>query len=104
MNRTLLIALVALLVAPIPLSAQQSAGKKNESYFGTTFSVQKTDIRNGCSTTQTNDKGETEKKPLKVWVPGCLMPMFHGNKGLYPSVANLPPGNGLALGAVFKDT
>jgi hypothetical protein len=93
--------LLGLLAAAIPLAAQQSVGNKNESYFGTVFSIQRDDIQSGCKTTL----GATEeKKPLKVWVPGCLMPIFHGNKGLYPSFANLPPGNGLALGVVFKDT
>lgn len=104
MNRTFALTLFGALVASIPASAQQTTSQNHETYFGTVFSVQKTDISNGCKTTKLNDKGETETKPLKEWAPGCLMPMFHGNKGLYPSVANLPPGNGLALGAVFKDT
>ena len=107
MNRASRFALFGALVAAVPLAAQQTNGKGDESYFGTTFSIERTDIRSGCTTTETkivDGKEETEKKPLKVWVPGCLTPMFQGNKGLYPSVANLPPGNSLALGAVFKDT
>ena len=107
MNRASAFALLGALAASTSLAAQQTAGKAGESYFGTTFSVEKDDISAGCSTTQKiikDGKEQIEKKPLKVWVPGCLVPMVHGNKGLYPSVANLPPGNGLALGAVFKDT
>jgi len=94
------LALLGALVVARPLAAQQS-------YFATTFSIEKRDISEGCKTTETkivDDKEKTEKKPLKVWVPECLIPVFHGNKGIYPSFANLPPGNGLALGAVLKDT
>jgi hypothetical protein len=100
-NRACWLTLCGLMGTAIPQAAQQS-------YFATTLSIERKDISNGCKTTQTvidkNDKEVTETKPLKVLVPGCLMPMFHGNKGLYPSIANLPPGNGLALGAVFKDS
>ena len=107
MNRASAFVLFAALVATLPLTAQQTNGKGGENYFSTTFSIEGHDIRDGCKTTQTvikDGKEQTEKKPLKVWVPGCLVPAVHGNKGLYPSIANLPPGNSLALGAVFKDT
>jgi hypothetical protein len=107
MNRVSKFALLGALVAATPLVAQQTNDHGDESYFGTTFSIEGHDISEGCKTTQTvikNGKEQTEKKPLKVWVPGCLVPTVHGNKGLYPSIANLPPGNSLALGAVFKDT
>lgn len=108
MNRTSTFALLGALVAATPLAAQQTNGSGHESYFGTTFSIEGNDINEGCRTTthivSDNGNDKTETKPLKVWVPGCLMPMFHGNKGLYPSIGSLPPGNGLALGAVFKDS
>ena len=90
------------------MAAQTAPAKAGESYFGTTFSIEEHDISSGCKTTQPvldqNGKEEDEKKPLKVLVPGCLIPVFHGNKGLYPSFATMPPGNSLALGAVFKDS
>jgi hypothetical protein len=109
MNRARSFALIGALVAAIPLAAQTSnSSKSGESYFGTTFSVEGKDISDGCNTKQTvldkNGQPTTESKPLKELVPGCLTPIFHGNKGLYPSFTNLPPGNGLALGAVFKDS
>src|SRR5260370_2730820 len=37
-------------------------------------------------------------------VAGWLTSLFRGNKGVYGWFANLPPGNGLALGGVFKDS
>jgi hypothetical protein len=86
----------------------QQADPKGESYFGTTLSIEGHDIHEGCQRTEkiidANGKIVDQKKPLKVLVPGCLVPMFHGNKGLYGSFANLPPGNSFALGAVFKDS
>jgi hypothetical protein len=98
MNRVCRFALFGALVAAIPLAAQQTNAQGGQSYFGTTFSIEGHDIKEGCQTTDPSGK-----KPLKVLVPGCLTSVFHGNKGLYASVANLPPGNGLALGGVFKD-
>jgi hypothetical protein len=108
MNRACSFALVSsLLLLIIPVSAQQTENK-GEDYFRTTFSVEAHDVKQGCQKTQpiidANGKVVEEKKPLKVLVPGCLMPIFHGNKGLYGSFANLPPGNSDALGALFKDS
>lgn len=107
MNRAYRFALFGVLVTAIPLAGQNTNAKGGESYFGTTFSVEGHDISEGCKTTETvleAGKQVTKKKSAKVLVPGCLTPMFHGNKGLYASFANLPPGNGLALGAAFKDS
>jgi hypothetical protein len=98
MNRARSLALFFLLLAGNPLVAQQP-DTKGESYFGTAFTIEGHDIKEGCKTTDASGK-----KPLEILVPGCLIPVFHGNKGLYGSFANLPPGNGLALGAVFKDS
>jgi hypothetical protein len=78
--------------------AQQSSGG-NQSYFGAIFSEEGTDIKTGCE-----DKDATGMKPIKDVVSGCLESVFRGNKGLFASFANLPPGNGVALGAVFKDS
>src|SRR5690242_4913277 len=102
MNRACSLALVGALVGAIPVAAQNTnSSTGGESYFGTTFSIEGKDIRDGCNTKQTvldkNNQPTTESKPLKELVPGCLTPVFHGNKGLYPSFANLPPGNGLAF-------
>ncbi len=109
MNRACSFALIGALVAALPLAAQNNnSSNGRESYFGTTFSIEGKDISDGCNAKQTvldkNGQPTTESKPLKELVPGCLTPIFHGNKGLYPSFTNLPPGNGLALGAVFKDS
>lgn len=108
MNRPCRFLLFGVLLVASPLIGQTSNAKAGENYFGTTFSIEKHDISAGCKTTDTildqNGKEETEKKPLKVLVPGCLLPMFHGNKGLYPSFATMSPGNSLALGAAFKDS
>jgi hypothetical protein len=108
MNRARSIAFLFALLAATPLVAQQQPPQKGESYFATTFTIEGHDIKEGCKRTEQvlDDKGkeQTEKKPWKVLVPGCLIPLFHGNKGLYGSFQNLPPGNGLALGAAFKDS
>jgi len=107
LNRACVVALLCVLLGLSRLLAQQPP-PKGESYFATTFSIEGHDIDQGCKRTQQvldeNGKEKTEKKPLKVLVPGCLIPLFHGNKGLYGSFQNLPPGNSLALGAVFKDS
>lgn len=79
-------------------SAQQS-GSGDQSYFGAIFSEEATNIKGGCQRTDA-----TGTKPIKAWVPGCLESFFHGNKGLYGSFENLPPGNSVALGAAFKDS
>ena len=107
MNRFCSFALFWVLLA-IPASVAQQTNSGGQSYFATTFSIEGHDIKEGCKTTEQildeNGKEKTQKKPLKVLVPGCLIPLFHGNKGLYGSFANLPPGNGVALGLVFKDS
>jgi hypothetical protein len=77
--------------------AQQNGG--NESYFGAIFTVEGNDIQTGCTRADV-----TGTKPLSKFVPGCLESLFHGNKGLYGSFENLPPGNSFALGAAFKDS
>jgi hypothetical protein len=77
----------------------QQTGSGNQSYFGAIFSDEWNDIKDGC---QRSDA--TGSKPIKTLVPGCLENLFHGNKGLYASFASLPPGNGVALGAAFKDS
>lgn len=78
-------------------AAQQNGG--NQSYFGAIFTVEGNDIKTGCTRTDV-----TGAKPLSKFVPGCLESLFHGNKGLYGSFENLPPGNSFALGAAFKDS
>jgi len=79
-------------------AAQQSSGG-DQSYFAAIFSDEWNNIKEGCQ-----DKDATGTKPIKALVPGCLEGLFHGNKGLYASFANLPPGNSVALGAAFKDS
>jgi len=78
-------------------AAQQSS--VDQGYFGSIFSVEGKDISDGCSW-----KDATGDKPFSKYVPGCLESLFRGNKGLYASFASLPPGNGVALGATFKDS
>jgi len=77
--------------------AQSSGGK--QSYFGAIFHDEANNISHDCSR-----KDFTGTKPLSKYVPGCLTALFRGNKGLYAAFSNLPPGNGFALGAVFKDS
>jgi hypothetical protein len=79
-------------------SVAQSTGG-NGSYFGAIFSDEANNISSACSR-----KDATGTKPIGKYVPGCLESLFRGNKGLYASFENLPPGNGLALGAAFKDS
>lgn len=79
-------------------AAQQGNGG-NQSYFGAIFSDEWTNIKQGCERADA-----TGTKPIKDLVPGCLENLFHGNKGLYISFENLAPGNGLAVGAAFKDS
>jgi len=86
---------VVLLAAWSP--AQNSGG--NQSYFGAIFTDEANNIKTGCSR-----EDVTGTKPISKYVPGCLENLFHGNKGLYASFQNLAPGNGLALGAAFKDS
>jgi hypothetical protein len=80
-------------------SAQQTK-KNDQSYFGAIFNEEKADIKAGCQDKEADGKS----KPIKKFIPGCVENFFHGNKGLYASFASLPPGNGVALGAVFKDS
>jgi len=79
-------------------AAQQGSGG-DQNYFGAIFSDERTNIKDGCQ-----DKDATGSKPIKDVVSGCLESLFRGNKGLYASFASLPPGNGVALGAAFKDS
>jgi hypothetical protein len=95
--RALLVFITPLLLAGC-CTAQQSGGG-DQSYFGAIFTEEEANIKAGCQ-----DKDVTGTKPLKDVVTGCLESLFHGNKGLYGSFANLPPGNGVALGAAFKDS
>jgi len=85
------------LVLAASCAAQESGG--HQSYFGAIFTVEGNDIKDGCTRTDV-----TGTKPLSKFVPGCLESLFHGNKGLYGSFENLPPGNSFALGAAFKDS
>jgi hypothetical protein len=80
-NRAHSFALIGALVAAIPLAAQNgNSSKGGESYFGSVFRDEGTAISDGCNTKQTvldkSGKPETESKPLKELVPGCLTPMF----------------------------
>ena len=77
--------------------SQNNSGQQG--YFGSIFSDEGANIRNGCSRTDVTGTKSTSKL-----VTGCLESLFHGNKGLYVSFQNLPPGNGFALGGVFKDS
>lgn len=89
-----------LLIQPMLLvgcCVAQSNG--DQGYFGAIFTDEGKNISDGCSR-----KDATGAKPFTKYVPGCLENLFHGNKGLYASFASLPPGNGVALGAVFKDS
>jgi hypothetical protein len=86
-----------LLLFAVCCAAQESGG--HQSYFGAIFTVEGNDIKDGCTRTDV-----TGTKPLSKFVPGCLESLFHGNKGLYGSFENLPPGNSFALGAAFKDS
>jgi hypothetical protein len=79
-------------------AAQQGSGG-DQSYFGAIFTDEWTNIKEGCQRTVA-----TGTKPIESLVPGCLENLFHGNKGLYASFQNLPPGNGFALGAALKDS
>ena len=74
--------------------------QQNEGYFASIFRKEKEDIRAGCS------KKDAQGKPRKAkqYIPSCGESLFHGNKGLYISFKNLAPQNGLALGALFKDS
>ncbi len=90
---------VLLLLSASRLSAQQ-ANSGHQSYVGAIFSDERHNIGDGCGTKNPDGKD----KPIRLLVPGCLTSLFRGNKGLYGSFANLPPGNGLALGGVFKDS
>jgi len=78
--------------------AAQSTGG-NQSYFAAIFSDEWKNISTGCSRTDA-----TGTVPLSKYVPNCLENFFHGNKGIFASFENLPPGNGFALGAAFKDS
>jgi hypothetical protein len=80
-------------------ASAQSSGGGNQSYFGAIFRDEANNISDGCSR-----KDATGTKPISKYVPGCLLSLFRGNKGLYGSFANLPPGNSFALGLVFKDS
>jgi hypothetical protein len=94
---------VTLLLIPAVLLAEcataQQTGGGDQGYFGAIFTDEWKNISDGCQ-----QKDATGSKPIKVLVPGCLEGLFHGNKGLYASFASLPPGNGVALGAAFKDS
>lgn len=79
-------------------SAPPGSGGK-EGYFAAIFSDERKNIRDGCSRTDA-----TGEKALSKYVPGCLESLFHGNKGLYGSFQDLPPGNSYALGLAFKDS
>lgn len=91
--------IVFLLLTTSRSAAQQASGG-HQSYFGAIFSEEGDNISGGCGSKDPNG----QDKPIKVLVPGCLESLFHGNKGFYGSFANLPPGNGFALGAAFKDS
>lgn len=97
MTRWKLISLWIFFLLPACCSAQQNGG--GQSYFSSIFTVEGHDIKDGCTRTDV-----TGTKPLSKFVPGCLESLFHGNKGLYGSFENLPPGNSFALGAAFKDS
>ncbi len=99
MKRTLSLIFMCGALLTLPGAAQDSESSSSSEYLRSMFTVEGSDIRQGCSTTQASGK-----KPLKDLVPGCLIPLFHGNKGLYGSFANLPPGNSFALGAALMDT
>lgn len=96
MTRTGAVVLLSLafLLTATRSSAQQPTGG-DQTYVGAIFHDEGRNISEGCNS---NDK------PIKVLVPDCLESLFHGNKGLYGSFANLAPGNGVALGALFKDS
>jgi hypothetical protein len=98
MKRALSLTLLCGVLLTLP-SAAQDSDTSSAAYLHSLFSIEGSDISQGCATTQASGK-----KPLKDLVPGCLIPIFHGNKGLYGSFANLPPGNSFALGAALKDS
>jgi hypothetical protein len=88
---------VCVLLLAAGSAGQNSTG--NQSYFSAIFSDEANNISTGCSRADA-----TGTKPMSKYVPGCLESLFRGNKGLYASFENLAPGNGLALGAAFKDS
>jgi len=82
-----------------PFVHAQEPDTSGMSYFKAMFTIEGSEIAAGCKMTQASGR-----KPIQHWVPGCLVPLFHGNKGLYGSFQNLPPGTGVALGLAFKDS
>jgi hypothetical protein len=98
LQRLALLMILAVLLVECCAAQQKSNG--DQSYFDAIFSDEWTNLKGGCS-----DKDEQgHSKTIKALVPGCLESLFHGNKGIYASFASLPPGNGVALGAAFKDS
>ena len=91
---TVVVLSMAFLLTATRSQAQQGNGG-DETYVGAIFRDEGRNISQGCN---------SEDKPIKVLVPDCLESLFHGNKGLYGSFASLAPGNGVALGALFKDS
>ena len=80
---------------PATQSRAQQGDEGKETYLGAIFRDEGNNISSGCN---------RDDKPIKVLVPDCLESLFHGNKGLYASFQSLAPGNGVALGGLFKDS
>ena len=97
LRKAFLLSIQSVLLAGCCAAQQGSGGDQN--YFSAIFSDERDNIKAGCQ-----DKDASGNKPIKELVPGCLEGVFRGNKGLYVSFASLPPGNGVALGAAFKDS